>query len=60
MRLSVAAMLPSGALWAINTVFYAQKHVETVIQDKGESGKNPKSVARGSSSSVERRLIRPF
>lgn len=38
MSMSVAAMLPSGALWAINTVFYAQKHVESVLDDKGESG----------------------
>ncbi|KAB7497542.1 NAD-dependent alcohol dehydrogenase, partial [Armadillidium nasatum] len=38
MSLSVAAMLPSGALWAINTVFHAQKHVESVLREKGESG----------------------
>ncbi|KAL7642046.1 UNVERIFIED_CONTAM: hypothetical protein RMT77_007920 [Armadillidium vulgare] len=38
MTLSVAAMLPSGALWAINTVFQAQKYVESVLQEKGEKG----------------------
>ncbi|KAB7499856.1 hypothetical protein Anas_14551 [Armadillidium nasatum] len=32
MTLSVAAMLPSGALWAINTVFQAQKYVERICK----------------------------
>ena len=40
MSLSVAAMLPSGALWAMNTVFCAHNHVEKVIAEKGESGNN--------------------
>ncbi|XP_076046370.1 death resistor Adh domain containing target isoform X1 [Oratosquilla oratoria] len=38
MSLSVAAMLPSGALWAMNTVFSAHTHVEKVLSSKGETG----------------------
>lgn len=38
MELSVASMLPSGALWAMNTVFVAQNHVEKILAEKGESG----------------------
>ncbi|XP_045593985.1 uncharacterized protein Drat isoform X1 [Procambarus clarkii] len=38
MGLSTAAMLPSGALWAMNTVFNAHKHVEKVLAEKGETG----------------------
>ena len=38
MSLSTAAMLPSGALWAMNTVFSAHKHVEKVLAEKGETG----------------------
>lgn len=39
MTLSIAAMLPSGALWAMNTVFSAHKYVEKVIAEKGDTGK---------------------
>ncbi|KAF2353322.1 Alcohol dehydrogenase N-terminal [Trinorchestia longiramus] len=38
MSLSVAAMLPSGALWAMNTVFRAREQVTEVIKNKGERG----------------------
>ncbi|XP_064079037.1 uncharacterized protein LOC135196266 isoform X2 [Macrobrachium nipponense] len=38
-NLSTAAMLPSGALWAMNTVFSAHQHVEKVLAEKGETGK---------------------
>ena len=38
MSLSTAAMLPSGALWAMNTVFSAHNHVEKVLAEKGETG----------------------
>ncbi|XP_037779595.1 L-threonine 3-dehydrogenase isoform X1 [Penaeus vannamei] len=38
MNLSTAAMLPSGALWAMNTVFSAHNHVEKVLSEKGETG----------------------
>ncbi|XP_018026190.1 uncharacterized protein LOC108681648 [Hyalella azteca] len=38
MSLSVAAMLPSGALWAMNTVFRAREAVQEVIKNKGEAG----------------------
>lgn len=40
MSLSTAAMLPSGALWAMNTVFSAQNHVEEVLAEKGETGES--------------------
>jgi len=36
--LSVAAMLPSGALWAMNTVFQAREHVNAVLRTKGKDG----------------------
>ena len=35
MSLSVAAMLPSGALWAMNTVFQARVHVNNILKEKG-------------------------
>ena len=38
MSLSVAAMLPSGALWAMNTVFRAREQVAQVMKQKGETG----------------------
>lgn len=38
MTLSTAAMLPSGALWAMTTVFNAHNHVEKVLSEKGETG----------------------
>jgi len=39
MTLSIAAMLPSGALWAMNTVFSAHTYVEKVLAEKGDTGK---------------------
>lgn len=41
MTLSTAAMLPSGALWAMTTVFNAHNHVEKVLSEKGETGELP-------------------
>lgn len=37
--LSTAAMLPSGGLWALNTVVSAHQHVEKVLAEKGDTGK---------------------
>jgi hypothetical protein len=39
MSLSVAAMLPSGALWALNTVQKAEAVVQRINQQKGPDGK---------------------
>ena len=36
--LSVAAMLPTGALLAMNTVVQAQEHVHEVLQQRGDNG----------------------
>ena len=38
MSLSVAAMLPSGALWALNTVQKAESVVHRISQEKGPDG----------------------
>lgn len=38
MELSVAAMLPTGALLAMNTVFAAHEHVENVLKERGDNG----------------------
>lgn len=38
MSLSVAAMLPSGALWAMNTVFQAREHVNHILTTKAAGG----------------------
>ncbi|XP_037094522.1 uncharacterized protein LOC119114521 [Pollicipes pollicipes] len=35
----VASMLPSGGLWAMNTVFTARQYVEKQLAERGESGK---------------------
>lgn len=39
MPLSVAAMLPTGALWAMNTVQAAKDHILKRLEEKGDSGK---------------------
>jgi len=39
MSLSVAAMLPSGALWALNTVKMAGEVVKRITEQKGPDGK---------------------
>lgn len=39
MPLSVAAMLPTGALWAMNTVHSAKEYILKRLEEKGESGK---------------------
>lgn len=36
--LSVAAMLPAGALLAMNTVFAAHEHVQQLVRERGENG----------------------
>ena len=38
MSLSVAAMLPSGALWALNTVQKAESVVQRISEEKGPDG----------------------
>lgn len=38
MPLSVAAMLPTGALWALNTVQKAESVVKRIIEQKGPEG----------------------
>ena len=38
MSLSVAAMLPSGALWALNTVKMAGEVVKRITEQKGPDG----------------------
>ena len=38
MSLSVAAMLPSGALWALNTVQKAESVVQRIAEQKGPEG----------------------
>jgi len=38
MSLSVAAMLPSGALWALNTVQQAESVVQRITEKKGANG----------------------
>ncbi|CAL8129650.1 unnamed protein product [Orchesella dallaii] len=39
MPLSVAAMLPTGALWAMNTVQVAQNHILKRLEEQGDSGR---------------------
>lgn len=36
--LSVAAMLPTGALLAMNTVVKAHEYVENILQKRGDNG----------------------
>jgi NADPH:quinone reductase-like Zn-dependent oxidoreductase len=36
--LSVAAMLPTGALLAMNTVFKAHEYVENILREQGDNG----------------------
>jgi len=36
--LSVAAMLPTGALLAMNTVFKAHEYVQNILQERGDNG----------------------
>ncbi|KAK0168474.1 hypothetical protein PV327_002268 [Microctonus hyperodae] len=38
MPLSVAAMLPAGALLAMNTVFAAHEHVQKLVKERGDNG----------------------
>lgn len=38
MSLSIAAMLPTGALLAMNTVFKAHEYVQNILQEKGDNG----------------------
>lgn len=38
MSLSVAAMLPTGALWALNTVQKAESVVKRITEKKGPEG----------------------
>ncbi|XP_043283082.1 uncharacterized protein Drat isoform X2 [Venturia canescens] len=38
MPLSVAAMLPAGALLAMNTVFAVHEHVQELVKQRGQSG----------------------
>jgi len=40
MPLSVAAMLPTGALWALNTVQAVKEHVLRILADKKDSCMN--------------------
>jgi len=35
----VASMLPSGGLWAMNTVFTARQYVERLLAERGDAGK---------------------
>ncbi|OXA52891.1 zinc-type alcohol dehydrogenase-like protein C1773.06c isoform X2 [Folsomia candida] len=37
MPLSVAAMLPTGALWAMNTIQVAREHILKILQEQGNS-----------------------
>ena len=39
MPLSVAAMLPTGALWAMNTIQVSKQHILRILEDKGDSGR---------------------
>jgi NADPH:quinone reductase and related Zn-dependent oxidoreductases len=36
--LSIAAMLPTGALLAMNTVFKAHEYVHNILQERGDNG----------------------
>lgn len=38
MPLSIAAMLPAGALLAMNTVFSAHEHVQQLVKERGDNG----------------------
>jgi hypothetical protein len=40
MPLSVAAMLPTGALWAMNTIQEAREHILKILEEQGDSGTN--------------------
>lgn len=46
MSLSVAAMLPSGALWALNTVQKAEGIVRRIAEQKGPDGKPKQTLTR--------------
>jgi len=37
MPLSVAAMLPTGALWAMNTIQEAKVHINKLIEELGDT-----------------------
>jgi len=39
MPLSVAAMLPTGALWAMNTIVAAKEHILKLLQERGSTGR---------------------
>jgi hypothetical protein len=49
MSLSVAAMLPTGALLAMNTVFKAHEYVQNILQERGDDGLFSKSLKSNSS-----------
>lgn len=38
MPLSVAAMLPTGALWAMNTIQVAREHILKILEEQGNPG----------------------
>jgi NADPH:quinone reductase-like Zn-dependent oxidoreductase len=38
MPLGVAAMLPTGALWAMNTIIVAKEHINKLIEELNGTG----------------------
>jgi len=38
MPLGVAAMLPTGALWAMNTIQVAKEHILAMFEERPEQG----------------------
>jgi len=59
--LSVAAMLPSGALWAMNTVFRAKEEVEGILsKTKGKTQCNVLLVGTGGLALWALRIVRHF
>ena len=43
----VASMLPSGGLWAMNSVFTARQYVEKLMKERGDSGEQLTCGRRG-------------
>jgi len=61
MSLSVAAMLPSGALWAMNTVFRAKEEVSEILKThEGKSQCNVLLVGTGGLALWALRIVRYF
>jgi len=59
--LSVAAMLPSGALWAMNTVFRAREEVAAILKTPGHQGRvNVLLVGTGGLALWALRIVRYF